>query len=233
MAENRVRETVLATAANLTAEGIPYRSVGYRDGSTWAEGCNGKHSQQACLQADLDHYLPRTTRKATPTGTAWDPVLKHLREHPQDPAGVRLTTVLTTPLMVGLARTIYGDTPDRDPSALLDTGRFSTSEALEDHLLDEFIPTVYRDWPLAQRERVPHWHGYLAQHLDRLGTRDLAWWQLGDTMRRSSRMCVIGLVAGLGFGLVYGLIYGNGAREPSRVRVQLLGGTKETHKETD
>ncbi|MFE1957601.1 NACHT domain-containing protein [Streptomyces sp. NPDC059479] len=157
---------------------------------------------------DLDHYLPRATRKATPTGTAWDPVLKHLREHPQDPAGVRLATVLNTPLMVGLARTIYGDTPDRDSSTLLDTGRFSTPEALEDHLLDEFIPTVYRDRPLAHRERVPHWLGYLAQHLDRLGTRDLAWWQLGDTMRRSSRMCVIGLVAGLVFGLVGGCGFG-------------------------
>lgn len=221
---------------------------------------------------DLDNYLPRTTRKATPTATAWDPVLRHLRDQPQHPASVRLAAVLSTPLMVGLARTIYSDTPDRDPSALLDTDRFGTPEALEEHLLDDFIPTVYRDRPLAHRERVPHWLGHLARHLDRLGTRDLAWWQLGGAMRRSSRMCVIGLVAGLAFGLVdvlvmwfafwqqgygvatglgkallngfsfgsvaglafglvYGLRYRNGAREPSRVRVRLRGGTKETRGE--
>ncbi|MFE7661307.1 NACHT domain-containing protein [Streptomyces celluloflavus] len=222
--------------------------------------------------ADLDNYLPRTTRKATPTSTVWDPVLKHLRDHPRHPAGVRLATVLATPLMVALARTIYSDTPDRDPSVLLDTDRFRTPEALEDHLLDNFIPTVYRDQTPAHRARIPHRLGYLAQHLDRLGTRDLAWWQLGSTLPRSSRMCVIGLVTalafglvdallmwpviwhlgfglvpglrtallngasfgstcGLGFGLVYGLRYGMAAPEPSRVRVRLLGGTKEMRKE--
>jgi hypothetical protein len=80
---------------------------------------------------DLNNYLPRTTRKATPTSTGWEPVLEHLRDHPRHPASVRLTTVLATPLMVALARTIYRDTPDRDPSELLDTDGFRTPRLLK------------------------------------------------------------------------------------------------------
>ncbi|MFB6438352.1 NACHT domain-containing protein [Streptomyces sp. NPDC056411] len=155
---------------------------------------------------DLSHYLPRTTRKATPTSTAWDPVLDHLRDRPQHPASIRLATVLRTPLMVALARTIYSDDPDRDPWTLLDTGEFRTPDALEDHLLDNFIPTVYRDRAADHRARVPHWLGHLARHLDRLGTPNLAWWQLGSTLRRSSRMGLIGLTTGLAFGLVDTLV---------------------------
>ncbi|MFI9076150.1 NACHT domain-containing protein [Streptomyces sioyaensis] len=155
--------------------------------------------------ADLEHYLPRTARKATATSTGWEPVLRSVREHPQDPAGAALAAVLTTPLMVALARILYSDTPDRTPSELLDSG-LGTREALEDHLLDNFIPTLYQDQSPARRARVLHWLGYLAQHLDRLGTRDLAWWQLGHSLSLSSRRCVIGLVAGLAFGLVDGLV---------------------------
>ncbi|MEV5484055.1 MULTISPECIES: NACHT domain-containing protein [Streptomyces] len=246
--------------------------------------------------ADLEHYLPRTARKATATSTGWEPVLRSVREHPQDPAGAALAAVLTTPLMVALARILYSDTPDRTPSELLDSG-LGTREALEDHLLDNFIPTLYQDQSPARRARVLHWLGYLARHLDRLGTRDLArhvdgpgirelaqhparpgtrdlaWWQLGHSLSLSSRRCVVGLVAGLAFGLVDGLVmwgvtwfafgfgpvtglmnglvngfaftsmsalafgivygyrYGEAACEPSRVRVRLLGGTKEMRKE--
>jgi hypothetical protein len=107
--------------------------------------------------------------------------------------------------MVGLARAIYSDTPGRDPSVLLDTDRFPTPETVEDHLLGSFIPTVYRQQPHNRRwdpERVHHWLGYLARHLDRLGTRDLAWWELGTTMRRSSRILVVGLVVAVVFGLI-------------------------------
>jgi hypothetical protein len=58
--------------------------------------------------------------------------------------------------------------------------------------------------------------GHLAQHLDSLGTRDLAWWQLGNTLRRSIRMPIVGLVAWLAFvlwlgaGLVGALVEGLG-----------------------
>jgi transcriptional regulator with XRE-family HTH domain len=155
---------------------------------------------------DLVDYLPRTTRK-TAGATVWDPVLHELRDHPDRPASVNLRAVLTTPLMVGLARAIYSDNDGGDSSELLDTDRFDSQYALEDHLLGSFIPTVYRDrhsrW---DPERVRNWLGYLAGHLDRLGTPDLAWWQLGTTMRRASRMLIAGVVSGLAVALVSGLV---------------------------
>lgn len=61
--ENRARETALVTAANLTAAGIPFHFADYGDGSTWAPGCTGKHSQEPCLQADMDHFVPLIMRR--------------------------------------------------------------------------------------------------------------------------------------------------------------------------
>lgn len=151
---------------------------------------------------DLVNYLPRTARK----GTAWDPVLKQLRDHPGSTASAK---VLTTPLMVSLARTIYSDNPGSDPADLLDTNRFGTPEAVEDHLLGTFIPTVYRHQPGVRRwdpDRVRRWLGYLAQHLHHLDTPDLAWWQLGNTMRRWSRMVVVGIVTGVVFGVAAAIV---------------------------
>jgi transcriptional regulator with XRE-family HTH domain len=156
--------------------------------------------------SDLAGYLPRTTRGAN-GATVWDPVLDELRNHPERPASVNLRAVLTTPLMVGLARAIYSDPAGLDPMELLDTKRFSSQYALEDHLLGSFIPTVYRDhrarW---DAERVRGWLGYLAQHLDRLGAHDIAWWELGNSVRRSARMVIVGLVSGLGVALISGLV---------------------------
>lgn len=153
---------------------------------------------------DLVDYLPRTTRR-NGGETVWDPVLTELRDHPGRPASVNLRAVLTTPLMVGLARAIYSDPTGRDPSVLLDTDRFASQYAIEDHLLASFIPTVYRDqrsrW---DADRVRGWLSYLAGHLDRLGTHDLAWWQLGGSMRRGARMVVAGLVTGLIVAVVSG-----------------------------
>ncbi|OLF07018.1 hypothetical protein BLA60_29645 [Actinophytocola xinjiangensis] len=154
--------------------------------------------------ADLVDYLPRTTRRGA-GGTVWDPVLAQLRDHPERPASTNLRTVLTTPLMVGLARAVYSDATGPDPAELLDTTRFGSQHEIEDHLLSRFIPTVYLDqrsrWD-AGRARA--WLGYLARHLDRLGTHDLAWWRLGVTMRRRTRMTVVGLVCGLAVGLSTG-----------------------------
>ncbi|MFJ9619197.1 CHAT domain-containing protein [Streptomyces noursei] len=169
---------------------------------------------------DLADYLPRTTRKARgggrPSATAWDPVLSELRERPHSQAAANLAAVLTTPLMVTLARAVYSDTPDHDPAALLDTRRFRTPEELEDHLLDNFTATVYRPRPGhlpgngARRtfdpERAQYWLGYLAHHLTRLDTPDLEWWRLGYGMRRTARTLVTALVICLVIGFVDGAV---------------------------
>ncbi|KAA2262708.1 helix-turn-helix domain-containing protein [Solihabitans fulvus] len=181
--------------------------------------------------ADLTDYLPRTTRRTSANDSAtpvWNPVLTELRDHPRRATSSNLATVFTTPLMVALARAIYSDTPGRDPAELLDANRFDTPESLEDHLLGDFIPTVYRTQPGPQRhwdlDRVRHWLGYLAQHLDQLGTRDLAWWELGTAMRRSSRVLVVALVVGLLNGLVNGLGDGLGDGLAAGLGSGLAGG---------
>jgi transcriptional regulator with XRE-family HTH domain len=147
---------------------------------------------------DLADYLPRTTRRST----VWEPVLAEILDRPDG----HLAAVLTTPLMVSLARTIYSDTPDHDPAELLDTDRFATREAIERHLLGNFVPSVYRHGQA--RDRVEHWLGFLAHHLDRLGTHDLAWWQLGNRMRVWQRVLVSGLVLGTAAGLPAAIVIG-------------------------
>ncbi|MBO0747401.1 MAG: helix-turn-helix domain-containing protein, partial [Acidimicrobiaceae bacterium] len=156
---------------------------------------------------DLADYLPRTTRRRGSAGPVWEPILTEVHERP---AG-HLAAVLTTPLMVSLARTIYSDTPDHDPAELLDTDRFGTRATIERHLLGSFVPTVYRhesggrDY---EPDHVEHWLGFLAHHLDRLGTHDLAWWQLGRRMWLWQRMVVSGVVLGFSGAVPAGLIIG-------------------------
>ncbi|GHH24343.1 helix-turn-helix domain-containing protein [Streptomyces lanatus] len=167
---------------------------------------------------DLAAYLPRTTRKsgrANPTANAWDPVLSALREQPEARPEAPLAIVLKTPLMVALARTIYSDTPDHDPATLLDTDRFDSPEALEDHLLDNFIPTVYRHRLHGSAsgrahqgfdaDRARRWLGFLAHHLTRLRTPDLAWWRLGNGLHGSTRALVTAVITGLAIGVVDGV----------------------------
>ncbi|MEU2952280.1 NACHT domain-containing protein [Streptomyces xanthochromogenes] len=166
---------------------------------------------------DLAAYLPRTTRKARAgqgRSTAWEPVLSELRERPHGRAGANLAAVLTTPLMVTLARAVYSDTPGSDPASLLDTRRFGTPEELEDHLLDNFVTTAYRPRP-EQRlnsplrswdpERARFWLGYLAHHLNCLDTPDLEWWRLGHGAGRGTRTLVTALVIGVAITLVDGV----------------------------
>ncbi|MFE9045244.1 helix-turn-helix domain-containing protein [Streptomyces sp. NPDC007818] len=145
------------------------------------------------------------------TGDVWDSVLEELRTR-GTPAGANLATVLTTPLMVILARTLYSETPGQDPSELLDTARFPTAKALEEHLLAGFVPAVYRPRapergagsrrtrsPRRDAARAERWLGYLAHHLVRLDRdrHDLAWWQVGDSLSRSARTLAIAVVTAL------------------------------------
>ncbi|MFI6096080.1 helix-turn-helix domain-containing protein [Lentzea sp. NPDC051213] len=159
----------------------------YRDA---VAGTDVLTSAAACVLADLSDddladYLPRTTRKTGPGGNVWKPVLDEVRN------GGALARVLTTPLMVALARRIYSDTPDHDPLELLS---FDTADEIERHLLASFVPAVYG----TSFEQVRPWLGYLAGHLSALGTHDLAWWQLGTSSRR--RASIIGLGVGVTVG---------------------------------
>lgn len=159
-----------------------------------------------------DTTLSDGTDTTTPTG--WQYVLSELRCRPHTSAGANLAAVLTTPLMVTLARTVYES--DRNPSELLDI-ELGTRKALEDHLLDNFIPTAYARFlsnrPVAEQRRwdpelARHRLGYLAAHLRQLKTHDVEWWRLGTSMKLSSQMLVVGVAVGILSGLVIGIVYG-------------------------
>ncbi|MFD0203615.1 MULTISPECIES: XRE family transcriptional regulator [Saccharothrix] len=141
---------------------------------------------------DVADYLPRTTGETGDAGTVWQPVLDHVREQPDS----ALAAVLTTPLMVALARRIYSDTPGHDPAELVDVDRFGGRESIERHLLGGFVPAVYQERRGARAydaDHVRRWLGHLADHLSRLGTHDLAWWRLGTSARRRTRALAVAL----------------------------------------
>ncbi|MEV3929334.1 NACHT domain-containing protein [Streptomyces sp. NPDC049944] len=152
--------------------------------------------------------------------SAWDPVLAQLRQQHRSEGASNVAAALTTPLMASLARTVCGDPPGESPLVLLEVERFAGPEAIQEHLLTEFLPAAYHPrrtgtphvrgtgarppWDL---RRAEYWLGHLAAHLDRLpqGARaksnDLTWWELGTTLPRFTRTVVIGLLAGLAFGV--------------------------------
>lgn len=129
---------------------------------------------------DTSAYLLRTARPARgpdrQRATHWDPLLAHIRAHPDEPAARALRQVLASPLMVAMARTVY-DESGADPAELLDA-RFHDPAVLEQHLLDAFVPAAFSDVPSPDGDDARRWLGFLARHLQHRQTHDLAWWQL-------------------------------------------------------
>ena len=131
----------------------------------------------------------------------WQPVFDVVQQASQGPLG----QVLSTPLMVGLAKDAYRR---RDPDEL---ARLSTRQEITGRLIDGYVEAVYRpEVPNPGRggsvgaRRYPHedaarWLGSLAYlaYLD--GTRDLRWWRLPWTelalsprrLRRWQRVVVV------------------------------------------
>ncbi|MFI1523654.1 helix-turn-helix domain-containing protein [Kitasatospora cineracea] len=160
---------------------------------------------------DLGAYLPRTVRtasgdRASPAG--WDPVLAELCAGATVEAR-NLAAALSTPLMVILARTVYSDNPELDPAELLDAARFPDPHSVEEHLLKGFVPAVYRRRVLELSDARPRgrwdlgpsaaqrWLGHLAHHLAVSDRQDLAWWQIGNSVRRSTRILLAVMASGL------------------------------------
>ncbi|MDN3356818.1 NACHT domain-containing protein [Actinomadura sp. DC4] len=132
----------------------------------------------------------RYLRESVPHERAdeWVPVLRQLFDSRETP----LAAALKTPLMIWLLRTVYSR-PNTHPGELADPLRFSTAEAVRDHLLDGLIPAVYGADPPAPERRVRRWDAqradawlrFLARHLVRQGTDELAWWQLHRAIPRA------------------------------------------------
>ncbi|MGW3650413.1 hypothetical protein [Streptomyces sp. NPDC000878] len=181
---------------------------------------------------DLDGYLPPTAQG--PASGKWEPVLVSLREQPTERSNAVVRAAMSTPLMAGLARAVYTDTPDRDPAELLDPARFATADAVEAHLLNEFVPTVYdrpppnpgnavRPQPRWQgrREDAERWLGYLAQHQH---GGEFAWWRLGNAVPRYQRVLVIGVLGALMCAPVGWLLFGPVGAAVSALALGLVGG---------
>jgi hypothetical protein len=164
------------------------------------------------LEADtIARYLRDDA--GSPAAARWDAVLTSLGT--RSPAG----QALVTPLMAGLARTIYNPRPGeqagdlRDPAELCSTG-LADRAAVERHLFDAFIPAAYRQtgpasrWTAAQAQA---WLAFLARHLENtIRSPDLAWWQLWKA-QSSKDWAGVGLIVGLMAGLAAGLAAGLGA----------------------
>jgi hypothetical protein len=184
-------------------------------------------SGEALGSADVVEILPVTPDEAIrflqalgPANPRWDGLVKNLREDPNK----TLAKVLSSPLMVDLARTIY-KLPDRDPQSLVGIAAAGGPEAvenLENHLLDGFIPAVYppresrsrlarrSGWDAASAERYLR---FLAAQLQPYNSRDrdLAWWEIASEVPAIGRRIagfVVGLVGGIALGLLYGLTAG-------------------------
>ncbi|MFJ2828507.1 NACHT domain-containing protein [Streptomyces sp. NPDC087263] len=140
---------------------------------------------------DAAAYLRRDAGGSGYSADRWEPVTARLDT--TTPVG----TVLRTPLMLFLARTIYNprvgegyvDLPH--PGELCDTSRFPTRAAIERHLFSAFIPAAYRPHPRHPSQWTPQQAQrtfvFLARylHLALNGTPDLSWWQLPRATQRS------------------------------------------------
>ncbi|MEU9787573.1 NACHT domain-containing protein [Streptomyces phaeochromogenes] len=144
-------------------------------------------------------------RDAGGSGTAsaerWHPVFSQLRV-PHS----ALAQVLTTPLMLFLARTIYNPRPGEttaalpQPADLCDQQRFPNPPRLRMHLLDAFLAAAYRPHPQHpcswDAERAQKAFTSLAAHLatNLNGTTDIAWWQLRHATPRWLHLLITSVV---------------------------------------
>ena len=182
---------------------------------------------------DLTEYLRLTARKSDQGVPLWQPVLDEMRREPSTPECEAVAAALTTPLMVVLAQTVYGGKPNRDPAELIEPRRFPTAGSVETHLMEQLVPVAYCRSTEGRRfepDRARHWLGRLARHLERLGGRDLAWWELGASMHRLARATVMALAVGLVFTVLdtvaVGLLLGFGALDIDFIAaVDLAAGT--------
>lgn len=160
------------------------------------------------LDADtVRHYL-YDDATGTVAKARWKPVLDVLGTK----APVR--QALSTPLMVGLARTIYNPRPGELPGTLrnpseLRSRALTDRAAVESLLLDAFIPAAYRHgtdrgWEVQDAEG---WLVFLARHLEHnIASPDLAWWQLPQAARGFIRIAgvLVGILAGVSIGVAVG-----------------------------
>jgi hypothetical protein len=154
--------------------------------------------------ADARDYLSRAT---APAANRWDPLLKHL----QSQRGSALADVLSTPLMLWLARTVYRRA-DTDPGELI--AMAAEPRRVREHLLDGLIPAAYagpsararyREQSGPQLERTRRALSVLARHTQAPGNADIAWWRLHELVPARFIRVTTGLATGSVLGAAVGI----------------------------
>ncbi|SEC79849.1 NACHT domain-containing protein [Streptomyces sp. KS_5] len=141
-----------------------------------------------------------------------------------------LRQVLSTPLMVALARTAYSDTA-ACPRELLESKQLGTTEDVEDHLLDQFVTVVYHrppDTHAAATDRwtadeARSWLSGLARRLQRLGLHEITWWRLSPGVPEACRLVVESAALALTLGATGWLVFGQPHRPQEPPPPYVLG----------
>lgn len=139
---------------------------------------NGALSRAAVIEIDpidIDSAKTYLEEPEIQGSNRWAPVIAAMEHNP----GGKSARLLSTPLMIDLARRVYHK-PDSRPQTLTD---FPTVEDAEHHLLDQLIPSAYEDE--RQREKARRWLAFLAHHLhDRMRSTNFEWWHLAQAVPR-------------------------------------------------
>ncbi|MEV4095975.1 NACHT domain-containing protein [Streptosporangium saharense] len=166
----------------------------------------------------VERYLRETTARLRVHH--WDPVFAEMRANPEGP----VASALRTPLMVALARAIYGDQPG-DAAALLQP-RLATAELVEEHLLGELIRAVYPDKRRDLQDDIQVWLTFLARNLSGRDQPDIAWWHL----EAAAPAAVVHAPAAVVGACVVGFVFGPVAALVFAVAVLLLAGGRRTER---
>lgn len=153
---------------------------------------------QPVRPADAAGYL--LNRLPSVPSPAWRELTGRLLDETGPLAAGPLTTALTGPLAIALLRDVYGD--DDPVDELLDTARFPTPAAVENHLLDHAVVAAYARRPGHPRPRYSARTAerslrYLAARLDQEGARDLRWWHTPGWTGHRPRLIAVWIVSTL------------------------------------
>ena len=136
------------------------------------------------LPVDVDDAIAYLSEMDWPDGTSWDGVFSRLRTDRNAP----IREALSTPLMISMACTIY-ERLGGDPGEMVDSARFDSRHAVEDHLTERLIDAAYTTTLVMGEGRSPwtadqarRWLTFLARYLHRHRERDLRWWIMADRL---------------------------------------------------
>ncbi|WP_062997105.1 hypothetical protein [Nocardia mikamii] len=158
--------------------------------------------------ADAADYLLRHV--VSPPPPNWQAVAEKLNADPRSP----LARALNRPLTVTLLRDTYPQSGEVDE--LLDRKRFPTPKRIESHLLDQVLIAAYTPEaggpkPRYSVQTAERTLGYIADRLKRNGSRDLAWWTIGQWTEPGialfARAMTVWFVTAIPIGFLLGLSY--------------------------